>query len=321
MFIRTVKFVLSALAAILLAQALGLQHAVTAGIVALLSITDSRRSTVRVAWERFVSIVLALAVAIVVFNFLGYDLVAFAFFLVITVPLFDRLRITTGLVPSAVLITQMMAQQSLAGTLIINQLVIFLIGAGMAFIANSYMPSHSHKIKRAQQAVDQQIQLLFIQIEQYLLGNTAILAEGELERASMLLHEGMETVLKEQNNQLFAQTTYELHYLEMRQAQLQLLKQIYHYLEQDVRETPESKVLAGLFFLAAYQLHEYNSAVYLMENIQDLYRYYRERPLPQTRAEFEQRALLFQLLNDFKRVIQIKVEFYMEYQQEQVRRN
>jgi integral membrane protein len=40
---------------------------------------------------------------------------------------------------------------------------------------------------------------------------------------------------------------------------------------------------------------------------------FRERPLPQTRREFEKRAQLYQLLRDLKRFVQLKVDFFQTY--------
>lgn len=39
---------------------------------------------------------------------------------------------------------------------------------------------------------------------------------------------------------------------------------------------------------------------------------FRKRDLPQSRAEFEGRALLFQLLNDMRLFTQLKVDFYQQ---------
>lgn len=53
-----------------------------------------------------------------------------------------------------------------------------------------------------------------------------------------------------------------------------------------------------------------------MADIQALLAYYRERPLPVNRQEFENRARLFQLLNDLSRFIALKVAFYQTYAQD-----
>ena len=47
-----------------------------------------------------------------------------------------------------------------------------------------------------------------------------------------------------------------------------------------------------------------------------LFENFRNSPLPETRAEFENRAMLFKMLNDFMQFIEIKQVFYKEFASE-----
>jgi uncharacterized membrane protein YgaE (UPF0421/DUF939 family) len=51
-----------------------------------------------------------------------------------------------------------------------------------------------------------------------------------------------------------------------------------------------------------------------LAKIAALYEDYRQKPLPQTRAEFENRAQLFQFLQTFKSFIEIKADFSEQIQ-------
>ena len=53
-----------------------------------------------------------------------------------------------------------------------------------------------------------------------------------------------------------------------------------------------------------------------MDDIDLFHQTFRERPLPQSRQEFETRATLFQLLQDMEEFIQLKVDFYQNYKEE-----
>lgn len=50
---RTIKLMLATCLAAWLAKTLGLAYSVSAGIIALLSVSDTRRSTVKLARDRF----------------------------------------------------------------------------------------------------------------------------------------------------------------------------------------------------------------------------------------------------------------------------
>lgn len=146
------------------------------------------------------------------------------------------------------------------------------------------------------------------------------LREGEDRNQSKLLDElddqlekYRQVVYAEFDNQLLDQSTYNIRYFDMRSEQVTILKYMATNLGLCALPTSENKILAGLFFLTAAQLHEQNTGIYLMEDIDSLLQSFRESELPATRAEFENRAILFQLLNDFRRFIQTKKIFYEEY--------
>ena len=65
--------VLATCLAILLAEFLGLTYATSAGIIAILSITDTRRSTAKLAYNRFMSMLLALFLGSLAFQILSYN--------------------------------------------------------------------------------------------------------------------------------------------------------------------------------------------------------------------------------------------------------
>ena len=68
---RTTKLVLATCLACLLAYFLDLSSAVSAGIIALLSLSDTRRSTLKLARNRLFSMLLALAIGVLAFQLTG----------------------------------------------------------------------------------------------------------------------------------------------------------------------------------------------------------------------------------------------------------
>ncbi|EHJ56344.1 hypothetical protein HMPREF9318_00525 [Streptococcus urinalis FB127-CNA-2] len=130
--------------------------------------------------------------------------------------------------------------------------------------------------------------------------------ESEVESAIKLVY-------KEQHNQLFNLTNYQVHYFEMRRNQNNLLKQMTPKLEKLNLKSKESKLLGELFHETGHQLSEKNSGKSLIDQIEELLETYRSRELPKTREEFEQRALLYQLLHELERFIELKVDFYGYY--------
>ncbi|HBO88806.1 MAG TPA: aromatic acid exporter family protein, partial [Streptococcus sp.] len=115
------------------------------------------------------------------------------------------------------------------------------------------------------------------------------------------------------HNQVFQQTNYQVHYFEMRAAQSKILRTMATNINKCLLEARENIILASLFERTAQQLSRENSAKELLLDIELFHATFRERPLPQTREEFETRATLFQLLHDMEHFIQLKVDFYQAY--------
>lgn len=224
----------------------------------------------------------------------------------------------SGLVASTVLVTQLLGWQSLAASYWLNQVGLFAIGAGLALAFNSYMPSKEDLILAHRARIEDQLRQLLLTIHDSLRQPQARRGAdlAAIETLNQELEAALTMVLAERDNRLFRQTNYDVHYVEMRQAQAQLLEQMMTTLPDCFLESEESKVLAGIFYLTASQLETANPGTYLMADIQALLAYYRERPLPVSRQEFENRARLFQLLNDLSRFIALKVAFYQTYAQD-----
>lgn len=75
----------------------------------------------------------------------------------------------------------------------------------------------------------------------------------------------------------------------------------------------ETVLLAHFIHETASQLSEKNSAKTLIDDIDLLLETYRQRELPKTRSEFENRAQLFKLLQTLEDFIREKTEFYQRY--------
>ena len=84
---RTTKLILATCLACLLAYFLNLSSAVSAGIIALLSLSDTRRSTLKLARNRLFSMLLALVIGVLSFHLSGFHIWSLGLYLALYVPL------------------------------------------------------------------------------------------------------------------------------------------------------------------------------------------------------------------------------------------
>jgi len=281
---RTIKIAFATVIAILLAQFFNLNYSVSAGIIAILSVLDTKKSSVLTALQRIASTVLALTIATFLFRIFGFHIIVFGVYLLFYVPLAYRFTLQSGIAPCSVLVTHLLLEKQTSFPWLLNELALMMIGAGVAILFNLYMPSKASQIILLREQVE-------TQMKEVLHSFSVSLHEGEDRNQRRLLDElddqlekYRQVVYAEFDNQLLDQSTYNIRYFDMRSEQVTILKYMATNLGLCTLPTSQNKILAGLFFLTAAQLHEQNTGIYLMEDIDSLLQSFRESELPSTRA-------------------------------------
>ncbi|HEL2000920.1 TPA: aromatic acid exporter family protein [Streptococcus suis] len=314
--LRTIKLIFATVLAIYLATALGLSYATAAGIIAILSVLDTRKSSFKMARNRLFSTLLALTIAILTFTLFGFGIWTLGIYLALYVPLAYRFNWEAGIAPSTVLVTHLLLEQDISLIFLGNELALFLIGAGLALLFNLYMPSQEKKIQAYHDQVEDLLKQILLRFEAFLLNGDGRNEAALITQLDKTLEEALKVVYLDRHNQLFQQTNYQVHYFEMRAAQNKILRTMAGNINKCLLEGRENVILSSLFERAAQQLSRENSAKELLLDIELFHATFRERPLPQTREEFETRATLFQLLHDMEAFIRLKVDFYEVYKDE-----
>lgn len=315
--LRTIKLIFATVLAVYLATALGLSYATSAGIITILSILDTRKSSFKMARNRFYSTLLALTVATATFSLLGFEIWTLSIYLALYVPLAYRFRWEAGIAPATVLVTHLLLEQDISLIFLGNELTLFLIGAGLALLFNLYMPSQEKQIQAYHDQVEDLLRQILLRFEAFLLNGDGRNEAELITQLDQTLDEALKVVYLDRHNQLFQQTNYQVHYFEMRAAQNKILRTMAGNINKCLLEGRENVILSSLFERAAQQLSRENSAKELLLDIELFHATFRERPLPQTREEFETRATLFQLLHDMEAFIRLKVDFYEVYKDEE----
>ncbi|HEP1786646.1 TPA: aromatic acid exporter family protein [Streptococcus suis] len=314
---RTIKLIFSTVLAIYLATALGLSYATAAGIIAILSVLDTRKSSFKMAHDRLFSTLLALTIAVLTFALFGFGIWTLGIYLALYVPLAYRFNWEAGIAPSTVLVTHLLLEQDISLIFLGNELTLFLIGAGLALLFNLYMPSQEKKIQAYHDQVEDLLKQILLRFEAFLLNGDGRNEAELITQLDQTLEQALKVVYLDRHNQLFQQTNYQVHYFEMRAAQNKILRTMAGNINKCLLEGRENVILSSLFERAAQQLSRENSAKELLLDIELFHATFRERPLPQTREEFETRATLFQLLHDMEAFIRLKVDFYEVYRDQE----
>lgn len=315
--LKTIKIVLATLISIVIAQLLSLEYPLAAGIIAILSVLDTKKESITTAFQRLASTLVAFFIASVIFYLFGFSVLTFSLYLLFYVPVAYRYNLQSGIAPCSVLVTHFVTAGSIAVYWQINGLLLMGIGAAVAILFNLWMPSYEEDLNQKVELIEEELRQFLSLFYSYLMGKAAHRALNNKARSLASLIDETETIaLMDFENQLVNNSDYYIKYVQMRERQLDLLKVMIENITAVRLETDQNTALAELFDEISKQLHEKNTGLSLLERISVLYRHFRQSKLPETREEFESRAILFQILRDIERFIEIKRDFFIAHSDE-----
>jgi uncharacterized membrane protein YgaE (UPF0421/DUF939 family) len=307
---RTIKTAIGAAVGMLIAQSLGLKYGTAAGVIVILSVQSTKRQSVKIAIQRMGAFFLALFLSSILFNSAGFTPIIFGVFLLIFVPLAARFKLNEGIVVSSVLVTHLLVEKTTAVPLIINELLLMLIGVSTALVLNLYMPSVEKDIKDDIASVEDNIRELLHHMSIALRECAISIKEEELFIAlENTLKRGRQRAYRNLNNSLFSDSSYYVKYMDMRLQQLKALKNMRRHFEKFSITYKQTEMISDFTLNIANSIHEYNTAEGLLKNLQELREEFKNMELPKTREEFENRAMLYQFLNDMEQFLLIKNDF------------
>ncbi len=308
--VRTLKTGLGAAIAMMIAQFIGLKYIASAGIITILSIQSTKRESVQIAIRRLVATVVALGVGGALFSLFGFKAIVFGIYLIIFIPIAARFKMTEGIVPASVLVTHLLGEQSVTLSLMSNEILLMVVGASVALILNLYMPSIETELLKDKQAIEEGMYQLFTFIADTLEGKQTNINEKQLTRElEAHLSSGEKRAHRNANNYFFNFDSPYEKYFHMRSSQFQVLHYMLIHLENLFMNVEQGYKVADFTRKVAESVKGKIMVEDLLEALAILRESFRESELPHSREEFENRAMLYQFLNDMEYFLDIKKAF------------
>ena len=308
--LRTIKTVIASVLAILIATQLHLLYATAAGIIAILSVGNTKKTSLKSGLGRVLSLGLAIILSFICFTTLGFHTWAFGVFLLVFIPLSIRFNLADAIVVNSVLITHFLVEKSFSWQMILNETLLMTIGVGLALLLNLYMPDNEKQLKEDIKAIEEDFRTIIFAMAAHLnLEKIAPLDDACLDLRSKL-RAALNQAHIHQKNQWLSEEDYYSDYFSMRLAQLRILRDMVNLLIEIDIDGLFVDELRKVLISTAENFAEENDGKLILWQIEAVYQNYRQKPLPQTREEFENRALLFQFLQSFRSFIEIKAIFY-----------
>ena len=312
--LRTIKTVIASVLAILIATQLHLLYATAAGIIAILSVGNTKKTSLKSGLGRLLSLGVAIILSFICFTTLGFHPWAFGVFLLVFIPLSVRFNLADAIVVNSVLITHFLVEKSFSWQMILNETLLMTIGVGLALLLNLYMPDNEKQLKEDIKAIEEDFRTIIFAMAAHLnLEKIAPLDDACLDLRSKL-RAALNQAHIHQKNQWIGEEDYYSDYFSMRLAQLRILRDMVNLLIEIDIDGLFVDELRKVLISTAENFAEENDGKLILWQIEAVYQNYRQKPLPQTREEFENRALLFQFLQSFRSFIEIKAIFYQKEQ-------
>lgn len=306
--IKTLKVAIGSMLAIIIAQSLNVAYSTSAGVIALLSIQNTKKETIYVALKRGASFFLAIFIAIITFSLLGYSPISFGVFLLFFVAISYKLELGDGISINAVLMTHLLVEKSISFSWIINEAGLFIIGSSIGIVLNLYMPSSKAAVVEFQRKVEEKSRRILENISRKISGEK-IQEEEDIKQLFKILKTAKKKAYENMNNTFAGDTQYYIDYIDMRKSQTKILKKIYGNLELLTMVPNQGKRVSEFILRISETYHENNNGKKLLKQLNELKIYMKNEPLPKDRDEFENRAILFVVLSDLERFLELKVEF------------
>lgn len=307
---KAFKMALSATIAVIISNYLGLQFGVTSGIIAILSIQDTKREALLVAGKRIVACAAAIWLSFILYLLLGNNPIVFGVFLLIFIPITTALKMEEGMVVGSVLSTHLLTNTNINVSWIINEAQLTVIGIGVAMMFNLYTVSLEEHFEKNKDRIEDCYRAILSDMAVSLVPQSVPIYEQKiLLEVEELVNKSKVIAQIINNNHLFRKNNYYINYIDMRIKQLEAMKRMKRHFSRFYMTYEQTKILSEFTNSVAINLHEDNDCVELIGKLSLLRKDYANMELPKNRNEFENRALLFQFLNDLEDFLFVKKEF------------
>lgn len=320
-FLHIFKIAAAASIGCLLAVLFQLQTPTSAGIIAILSLQNTRRETFSLVARRIFSFFPSMAVAIIVFYLMGYQIPSIFVYLILFAGICELFSLQNTLVSNTVLVLHLYAAQSVHPALLVNKLLLLLTGTSCGILMNLYMPGNSAKIRRAQSELEQIFRNTFHRIARDIVMDKQLACTFfDLSDLDLILKKLEKEAHENQGNTLLSDEQYFVKYVEMRKNQ----KLVVEKLCQNIRllhDVPiQAHAISHFIEDVSIKFHESNNTQELMQKLTEMQTSMQKEPLPVTRTEFENRAVLYRILYDLEELITIKKRFIETLTPDEIKR-
>lgn len=303
---RTIKTAIGTALSIFIAQLFHLDNFLSAGILTVLCIQNTKKKSLRSAWDRFLACQIGMLFSFIFFEGLGYHSLSITLLLLFFIPTTVMLKAAGGVVTSTVIILHFYAAKEISLHFIVEEYKIMLIGIGVALLLNMYMPSVEKYLKQYQVEVEDHFKAIFKEIVKYLRTYDTSWDGGDIIETAEVLKKAKSLAFRNGENFLFRSEDYYFHYFEMREKQLEIIERVLPIVTSISYNVEQAQIVAEFIDELSDSIHPGNTANKFLAKLNQMQATLNKMDLPKSRAEFDALSALHHFVKEMEQYLFIK---------------
>ena len=312
---KALKIGIGSCIAILLAEFCGLQNAVSAGTIALLTILSTRWDTYRLAYTRILSFFVTVFICYLAFH-LGSGWIQYGLAVIALVIFCEVIGWGTTLSVNAVIGAHFFNSNDFSLEFIRNEFMLLLFGIGVAIVLSLFTDNKGSKraIVHHMHYVERQMKIILGELAAYL--NDQKMDHSVWDDVANLEEEIKDFIAEackyRDNSVRGKRPEHYCDYFEMRLQQIAILRSLHQEMKRIRSMTEQGKRAAEYFLFMQERVDKAHSLDEQFDKLNSMLEEMKAGPLPISREEFESRAILYHVLLDLEDYILIKKRFVSE---------
>ena len=296
---RTVKTAVGMTLGVIICKLLGLDNYASSAILVVLCIKHTKMHSVQAILSRLVSCLLILFLGSAIFSLLGQHAFVLGLIVLLFIPLTVVLNVQEGVITSCVILLHVFNAKAINGHLILNEIMLLIVGLGIAFLMNLMMPSLDKKLNHFKQDIENQITEIFNIFSQACSMHNDHL---NIKFDSLLLNikKAKSLAFRDVKNHFVRNENSFYHYFDMREEQVELLKRMTSLLERINTDDPILEKISQLMYEIGSNVNSNDYTALRLHSLYEIRLSLDDLPLPTTHKTLNSRAHIIQILNELE---------------------
>lgn len=302
------------------ANLLELEYAQAAGIITLLTLVTTKKGTAKLSLHRLLSFAVVELLTFITFAPMESEWIAYGIFVFLVVLICEMMGWRATISTNAVIGTHFMQAEQFTPAFLMNEFLLVAIGITYAFLLNLLQDNQGQKghfVKNIP-TIEVRMQNVLLEVADYLASDTSGEAGKNVWTDISALRTRLVELLGEaweyEENTFEEDSGYYANYFEMRLDQCRTLLHLHDAMRKIKTIPRQAKVIENYIRYLLPYVTELNVPALQLKYLEEIFEGMKKEPLPVTREEFENRALLYHILMDLDEFLLVKKRFIDRYQ-------